>query len=197
MTLLIQNCRIRKVCKSGKPLIKKIAVSLAAVGIVVLSVKRINSTYRSYGEWAKTETLYYMHLYREAIKEYEKQYPYLQDEMKFLFQYAQCYSKTEQYAESNRLFEQAARLSCDPMLHNIMGKNRQALKEYSLAEQSFTRAANLAPSRLYPYYLLAKLYHETGDMEKFRKYAAIVQTKEPKVHSKAVEEMREELRIGN
>jgi tetratricopeptide (TPR) repeat protein len=176
---------------------KKVLLSVVALALIFTSHKRIINTYNAYAEWSYTQLLYRMRHYQEAVTDYEKGYPYLRDEIKFLFQYAQCYSKTEQYAESNRLFEQAARLSCDPMLHNIMGKNWQALKEYSLAEQSFTRAANLAPSRLYPYYLLAKLYHETGDMEKFRKYAAIVQTKEPKVHSKAVEEMREELRIGN
>jgi tetratricopeptide (TPR) repeat protein len=74
-----------------------------------------------------------------------------------------------------------------------MGKNYQALKEYELAEQSFRKAANLVPNRLYPHYLLAKLYHEMGLKDEMEQERNIVLTKPPKVESKAVEEMREEL----
>jgi tetratricopeptide (TPR) repeat protein len=74
-----------------------------------------------------------------------------------------------------------------------MGKNCQALKQYELAEQSFRKAANLVPSRLYPHYLLAKLYHETGQKDKAEEETDIVLTKLPKVESMAVEEMKNEL----
>jgi tetratricopeptide (TPR) repeat protein len=75
-----------------------------------------------------------------------------------------------------------------------MGKNYQTLLQYELAEQCFRKAANLVPNRLYPHYLLAKLYHEMGLLEKAESEANIVMMKKPKVNSKAVEEMREEVR---
>lgn len=50
----------------------------------------------------------------------------------------------------------------------------------------------IVPNRIYPYYLLMKLFIETGDMEKAQENAKIVLTKEPKVQSTAVSEMREE-----
>jgi tetratricopeptide (TPR) repeat protein len=75
-----------------------------------------------------------------------------------------------------------------------MGKNYQSLLQYELAEQSFKKASNLVPNRLYPHYLLAKLYHEIGLNEKAQVEANIVLTKKPKVDSQAIEEMREELR---
>jgi tetratricopeptide (TPR) repeat protein len=136
-------------------------------------------------------------MHKVAIVKYIEQYPYLQDEIKFLFEYAQSLSKSEQYAQSNEVLQRAIKISCDPMLYNVMGKNCQALEQYALAEQCFTKAANLVPNRLYPHYLLAKLYHEMGLKDKAEAEINIVLTKPPKVESMAVEEMREELRVMN
>ena len=68
-----------------------------------------------------------------------------------------------------------------------MGRNYQAMKEYDLAEKTLLKSTQIVPNRLYPLYLLMKLYVETGDDEKARETAGIVLTKEP-----AVREMREE-----
>jgi uncharacterized membrane protein (DUF485 family) len=153
--------------------------------------------YNAYKEWNRTKMLHNMNMYKEAAEEYAELYPYLQDEIKFLFEYAQSLSKSEQYERSNEVLRQAIQISCDPMLYNVMGKNYQASKQYELAEQSFRKAVNLVPNRLYPHYLLAKLYHEMGLKDKAEAETNIVLTKTPKVESKAVEEMRKELRNKN
>jgi uncharacterized protein HemY len=80
------------------------------------------------------------------------------------------------------------------MLYNVAGRSCQAMKDYATAEKYFWRATHVTPSRLYPYYLLAKLYAETGSQDKASEMADIVLTKEPKVDSEAVREMREEVR---
>ena len=98
------------------------------------------------------------------------------------------------YEESNRVLEKASRISCDPMLHNVMGKNYQALQKYTEAEQCFQKSAHIVPNRIYPYYLMALLYTEAGETEKANAAARIVLTKEPKVNSTAIEEMREKMR---
>ncbi|MDR1221764.1 MAG: hypothetical protein LBL07_02640 [Tannerella sp.] len=56
------------------------------------------------------------------------------------------------------------------------------------------KAANIVPSRIYPWYLLVNLYVEMGETEKARETARIVLTKEPKVQSTAVREMREKMK---
>ena len=50
------------------------------------------------------------------------------------------------------------------------------------------------PNRLYPLYLLASFYLDTGQEEKGRETALQLLRKEPKVMSDAVLEMKEELR---
>jgi tetratricopeptide (TPR) repeat protein len=75
-----------------------------------------------------------------------------------------------------------------------MGKNYQAMKAYSEAEACYIRASGIIPSRLYPWYLLTKLYDEMGLKEKVHETANMVLSKEPKVQSPAIGEMREEVR---
>ena len=150
--------------------------------------------YKTYKEWNDTKRLYHSGLYKDITDDYERFFPELKGEIKFLFEYAQVLAKSEQYEKSNDILKHAIKISCDPMLYNIMGKNYQALRQYGEAEQSLMKAANMVPNRLYPYYLLAKLYHEMGQPEKLREMADIVMTQKPKVDSEAISEMREELR---
>ena len=86
--------------------------------------------------------------------------------------------------------------SCDPMLLNIIGKNYQAVGKYEKAEESLIRSTHRLPGRIYPYYLLAKLYVEPEyqQPEKLKRMVEVVLTKEPKVQSIAVREMREEVK---
>jgi hypothetical protein len=167
------------------------------VSIVLSSNSSLNSQFsilnfqlyhNAYRQW--NTGMLHNSKHREIITEL---YPYLQDNIKFLFDYAQSLSKSEQYDESNEILRRAMQISCDPMLYNVMGKNCQALKQYELAEQCFKKSINLVPNRLYPHYLLAKLYHETGQKDRAELETDIVLTKPPKVESMAVEEMKKEL----
>jgi tetratricopeptide (TPR) repeat protein len=184
------NVQIRKCAK-----IQVWAFLIVAFVIIALCMYKIYPLYGAYKQWKSTNMLHNMNMHKEAVEEYAAQYPYLQDEIRFLFEYAQSLSKSEQYEKSNEILRRAMQISCDPMLYNVMGKNCQALKKYEDAERSFKKAINLVPNRLYSHYLLAKLYYEMGLKDKAEAETNIVMTKTPKVESRAVEEMREELRV--
>jgi tetratricopeptide (TPR) repeat protein len=174
-------------------LIRVICVPVICLSVTVLCLYRQYPVYGAYKKWNTDRFLYSAGLYKDAVKNYEKLYPLLNDRIQFLFEYAQSLSRTEQYAESNMVLKRAMQISCDPMLYNIMGKNYQALEEYGQAENCFIRASHTVPHRIYPFYLLTLLYHEMGLQEKVNGTAEIVLTKEPKIHSTAVREMREEV----
>jgi tetratricopeptide (TPR) repeat protein len=159
---------------------------------IILSSSSHFRLYEAYRKWNRIKMLNSM--YMETFEEYAKEYPYLQDDIDFLFEYIKSLTESKKYEKSNEILRRAIQISCDPMLYNIMGKNCQALKEYECAEQSFRKAANLVPNRLYPHYLLAKLYYEMGLKDKAAAETNIVLTKTPKIESMAVDEMREELK---
>jgi tetratricopeptide (TPR) repeat protein len=164
---------------------------LTVVSVVIaLCAYKICPLHDAYKQWK--QMLYGMNN-SEAVEEYTKQYPYLQDEISFLFKYANILSQLEQYEKSNEILQHAMQISCDPRLYNIMGKNYQAQKRYELAEQNFRKTTNLVPNLLYPHYLLAKLYHEMGLKDKAESETNIVLTKPPKVESIALKKMRKEL----
>ena len=151
-------------------------------------------TYAAYKRWEEVKPLYSLGYYEGLGEEYEKLHPYLCDKVQFLFEYGQVLCKTGQYERSNAVLSEACRISCDPMLYNVMGRNYQALKQYGQAEAAFTQSANIVPNRHYPHYLLAKLYMEQGDTLKAKAKAQYVIAKEPKVPSRAIEEMKEEMK---
>ena len=83
------------------------------------------------------------------------------------------------------------------MILNIIGKNSQALGYYEEAEEWFIRYTHRLPNRIYPYYLLAKLYAEHPKYfpkEKLEWAVKMVLEKEAKVESTAIKQMREEVK---
>lgn len=71
----------------------------------------------------------------------------------------------------------------------------QALRCYNWAEELLLASVHRLPGRIYPYYLLAKLYADPEflNREKFEEMKRIVLMKAPKIHSTAIEEMRREV----
>lgn len=150
----------------------------------------------NYRKWSNARMLYNMKAYEAAYPGYESLYPALIHKPEFLFEAGQCLSKMERLEESNRMFGRAIRLSADPMIRYILAKNKQQQQAYEEAEETYLYALQILPERIYPYYLLTKLYAEPAfyQPEKMHAAADSVLTKEPKVMTTAVKEMREEVK---
>ena len=149
------------------------------------------------------QVLYNAGLYERAAEAYgdlyEKPY-YTYHNMdwnpRFLFEYARSLHKTGRWDESTAVLQEALKVSGDPMILNLIGKNESAMYRFDSAEWYYRRAADRVPSRIYPYYLMVKLfsYRDNYQPDKLREAARVVLTKEPKVPSTAVRQMKEETR---
>ena len=155
-----------------------------------------NNQYDACKSWHRGKMLYNIGAYQSAKEDYEKLYPELTNRGAFLFEYGYSLHKLKEYDNSTRILEEAMTHSNDPMILNIIGKNYQASGDYEKAEEYLIRSTHRLPGRIYPYYLLAKLYAEPKyrQPEKLKYAVEIVLTKEPKVQSTAVREMREEVK---
>ena len=171
-----------------------LAVSVGIIG--GLRLKNDLQVEQACREWMNARVLYNAGAYQSAEKEYGRLYPLLRDRASFLFEYGHGLHKQQQFSKSNRILKEALQRSCDPMILNVIGKNYQQMGDCLSAEDWFIRSTHRLPGRIYPYYLLAKLYAEPGfrQPDKFEKMKRMVLTKEPKVHSTAIRQMREEIK---
>ena len=114
-----------------------------------------------------------------------------------MFEQAHALHKAGKWWASTELLKETMKVSSDAMVLNIIGKNFQAMGQPKVAEHWYVRSTHRLPNRIYPYYLLAKLYAEHPDVfpkEKLEWAARMVQEKEPKVQSTAIRQMREEVK---
>lgn len=146
-------------------------------------------------DWVNARILYHAGAYTAANVAYDKLYPQLREKGTFLFEYGHSLHKAGFYNESNKYLDKALVYCADPMILNVIGKNYQALRCYNWAEELLLASVHRLPGRIYPYYLLAKLYAEPEflNREKFEEMKRIVLMKAPKIHSMAIEEMRREV----
>ena len=102
----------------------KFPYSLILPGIFLLIVAGcLYSRYptcRAYQQWVRSKVLYHTGSYGKGVEAYAPLYPLLSDRLEYLFEYAQCLSKSGQYTETNAVLEKAVRIGCDPMLYNVM-----------------------------------------------------------------------------
>lgn len=122
-------------------------------------------------KWNSVRHLSAFGLYGDAIEEYESLYAELRDNYRFMYDYGYALHQTGQYSESNRILEEGSRYSSDPMFHNIMGKNYEAMGMPAEAEGKYLHAHYMVPSRLYPLVLLMEMKAGNGDVESARCYA--------------------------
>lgn len=186
---------IRKFRK--RPLYATLTIACAFVafaGAVAIKWSQRDS-YESHYKWSNLKILQQRNACEKALEGYESLYPKFNHHAEFLFEYAQCLRNIKQYDKANEMLLRASQLRADPMIYNVMAKNYQSAGKYEEAEQWLHRSINLMPERIYPYYLLTKLYAEPAYYnEKAMKDAAqAVMTKEPKVQTTAIHEMRKEI----
>lgn len=169
------------------------ALICMAVGAGIYGWK--NDVYAECKSWTNARMLYHTGAYEAAARKYDELYPTLKSRGVFLFEYGHCLHKMKRYGSSTEILHEAMKHTCDPMALNIIGKNCQEEGKYNEAESWLIRSTHRLPGRIYPYYLLAKLYAEPEyyHPDKLKVVAVVVMQKEPKVQSTAIKEMRNEV----
>lgn len=145
--------------------------------------------------WKKAERWHKMEYYEYVVEDCDTLLPYMKHDYRFLFAYGQSLNKTGNYEKSDSILRMGTEISSDPMFWNVMGNNSLAQGKYREAEERYKHAFFMVPNRLYPLYLLAKLYHTEGDTVRFLDMAdRVVETFIPKVESANTEQLRAEIR---
>ncbi len=157
--------------------------------ITIIPLKKISY----YRKWDDASFIYSIGNYTEANSEYQKCLPKLAYEGLLLQQYGKSLQMTGQNQKAIEMLEKAELLTSDQVLYTSLGYTFKELKQYSEAEKNYMSAFYMQPHKLYPQYLLAKLYAESGEKQKAIDKAKEVLNKNIKTKSLAVEEIKQEM----
>ena len=149
--------------------------------------------FQAHQAWNQAQIYYQTGSYEKVVAHYKPLYPLLKDQPHFLFEYGRSLRMIEEFEESTKVLFAGTHVSADPMFWVLAGRNRQEEKKYHFAENHYRYVANLVPNRLYPFYLLAKLYDEMEEYEKAYELAVKVVKTEVKIPSPATKEMKAEM----
>lgn len=151
---------------------------------------------RAVREWMPVRVLYHSRAFNAAAEEYGKLYDKMSWNKDFCFEYGRALYKARSYGKAEEVLLKAMEVSGDPMILNMLGRNAQESGEYGKAEKYLLRSTRRLPERVYPHYLLVKLYAEPEyfDRIKLIREAECVLNAEPKVNSTAIREMRQEVK---
>lgn len=147
----------------------------------------------AYREWHTDHQMYQMKLYEQVVRSEQVQYPLLRIDTRFLFEYGHALHFTGDYRHSNERLAEGATRSADPMFWNVMGNNYKALGDTKQAEDCYHQAYYRVPNRIYPLYLLARLYYDTGQQAKLATMCDRVLRFQEKVPSPATAEIKRQI----
>jgi O-antigen polymerase len=154
--------------------------------------QRVNH-YKALETWRNAERLYSFTSYNTSAVEYEKALPALSKNGLFLQMYGKALGMDGQHRKSIEVLELASGYYNSHILSNAIGDSHKALGNYKAAEAAYIESSYMMPVMLFPRYLLAKLYHESGQHEKARQLAKEVLNSPVKVESSAIREMINEM----
>ncbi len=179
-------------CNCARKSTSSYANAIITLPLVLLIISQLNvrKEIGVHKEWREISLFYNMEDYDTVIEDSEPLVTTLHSNDRFMFEYGHSLNKTGHYKRSNKILLQGTNISSDPMFWNVIGNNYLALGEYDKGVEAYLRAYYQCPNRLYPIYLLAKLYDITGNNEKVEYYGGILLNKEPKIPSKAVDDMK-------
>jgi tetratricopeptide (TPR) repeat protein len=130
----------------------------------------------------------------QADSLFSRLYPSLRNNRKFLFTYGSYRARAEDYRKALPLLDQARPAFTGPHLYLLLGTCYRQTGQFGKAEKSFIHAVRIRPQRIYPRYLLAKLYRKEGRRQKAVREARQLLQIKPKVVSPAGRQIKQKMR---
>ena len=168
-------------------------IPAGAILIVALACRPVKNLYAAYSTWDEGYRIYQMGAYDESIASFQEPYDQLKTNGEFLVMYGKALSMAGRYPQAIQILTEAEDFQKNTILYTALGDSYKALGRIKESEKAYLKAYDMIPSRFYPKYLLAKLYDETEQSEKAVETATELIHKKEKLHSTAIDEIREEM----
>ncbi len=164
------------------------------LGLLFVAMLHIQKVKNAYCNWKNAFDLYNIGLYDDCLADYEKAYPKLKTNGDFLTNYGKALSIAGKHEKAIAILLQASRYYPNTVVYTALGDCYKGLGQTANAEQAYLHAWHMNPSRFYPKYLLAKMYDESGQKVKAVEIARELLSKDIKIESTAIREIRDEMK---
>jgi O-antigen polymerase len=172
----------------------RIVISLVAAVCLIFVCNDSIKEYQLKHKWLYASSLMNNENYSNAALLYKEVYRGIPHEKTVLLEYGKCLLMAERYNEGVRILEQAAQYMDDPFLSINLAEGYSEQKRFGLAEKQLLMSIRMIPNRVYPRYLLTKLYLQQGDSLKASRLAEETLRVPVKVYSQAIMQMQSELK---
>lgn len=159
----------------------------------VLFSKNIIHRYQTMQKVKQADEALAMQNYDEATKRYEEILTETPDKRLILVGYGKALHMNRNVKESAVILEKASHTMADPFLFSNLGDAYQATNQFDLAERAYQQSSNMIPNRMYPKYLLAKMYWKQHDTLRAKQTAKQIMEMPIKVPSQAITQMKREM----
>lgn len=168
---------------------------MAAVIIlfIALDIRAVGKIQKAYQDWQTAFQIYQVGFYEESVKKYDEIYPILKRNGEYLTNYGKALSMAGKDTNAIAILDNAREYHKSTITETTIGNSYKALQQYKKAENAYKDTDRMIPTRLYPKYLLAMLYHEIGDKDRALREAKKLLKKEVKIRSTATDEIRSEM----
>ena len=177
-------------------------VSTAILVVLLIAVYFIhpltNTDLSSKKKWEReVKQLYWLGDYDSYVIESGPLFKDLGYNTEFLYMYGNALKQAGDLNQSDSVFTIGASLSNHPKFNTALGLIKQQNNDFGSAEECYCRAYLMVPNRLYPLYLLAKLYYETGNYDYYKHIVRYIEKYPPKLENKDTYTMRKEIEEMN
>jgi len=121
--------------------------------------------YHQYKQWQRAVQVGFVGQQKKADSLFSHLYPRFQNNGRFLFTYGSYEARAGECRRALPLLKEARATYAGPHLYLLLGRCYRKTGQFIKAEKNIQHAAWIRPSKMYPPYLLAKLYEQAG---KFR-----------------------------
>lgn len=142
--------------KGRKYSIRHIGLIAAIVACISFCIQSDYSS--NYNNWHLNKRSYLKGAYHLAADNYRLLYPELNYEPEFLYEGADCLSRTGESHEAIVWLKRALQLSSEPKFYYAMADNLTKQKRYYKAERTLIRLNSIVPMRAETYLYLLRLY---------------------------------------
>ncbi len=130
----------------------------------------------------------------KMIPRYQRLYPKMKDDSRFLFYYATALYLSERYPEALKEARRCKSLFADYELNLFLGDIFREMKQKDSTLYYYTHAHNMCPSRLTPLYEIYRTHQMYGDTIECQKLRKIILEKPIKVKSEETEQIIQEIK---